>query len=392
MKRFFLFAILLTAILSLKANDGVFFANGNHLVPITETDVRVQKEILTIKRVNDHLEVTVYYEFFNPTKEKKLLVGFEAESPYPTMEEDFSFLPEHSHIRNFTVMMNGQSLPYKIAHVPELREDQTARDAYRDGQFKTIDKQAWLDSLEEHPYEVDFVYYFNAFFKKGLNIIQHTYEYDLSYGVGIEYEFLYVLTAANRWANNGIDDFTLNIDMGERQSFQMECSFFKNPNEWTIHGVGKCVQKGKRWTDNEVAMFHIQDGHISWQKKNFHPEGELNLFQYDFYMFSDIYMFSQPEKEWGVEDLFSNQYFKLDTNQIFTVQNLPYQDETTGLSSDKRRILRNLPFAYRGYVFQNNKLRQYFESCEWYIPNPSYEAKLEELSEPEQRWVEHWGK
>ena len=53
------------------ANDGVFYASGNQLIPITETDISVKKEVLTINRVGDHLEVTVYYEFFNPVGEKE---------------------------------------------------------------------------------------------------------------------------------------------------------------------------------------------------------------------------------------------------------------------------------------------------------------------------------
>ena len=52
------------------ANDGVFYASGNQLIPITETDISVKKEVLTLNRVGDHLEVTVYYEFFNPVGEK----------------------------------------------------------------------------------------------------------------------------------------------------------------------------------------------------------------------------------------------------------------------------------------------------------------------------------
>lgn len=32
------------------ANDGAFFAKGNHLIPINETDISVKKEILSIKK------------------------------------------------------------------------------------------------------------------------------------------------------------------------------------------------------------------------------------------------------------------------------------------------------------------------------------------------------
>ena len=67
-------AILLFCCLSAffaTANDGVFYASGNQLIPITETDISVKKEVLTINRVGDHIEVTVYYEFFNPVGEKE---------------------------------------------------------------------------------------------------------------------------------------------------------------------------------------------------------------------------------------------------------------------------------------------------------------------------------
>jgi hypothetical protein len=34
------------------ANDGAFYANGNQLIPITESKISVKKEILLIERVN----------------------------------------------------------------------------------------------------------------------------------------------------------------------------------------------------------------------------------------------------------------------------------------------------------------------------------------------------
>ena len=81
------------------ANDGVFFATGNQLIPITETDIRVKKEILTVNRVGNHLEVTVYYEFFNPVGEKDLLVGFEAPAAYPPEERYLDAFPNQPHCR-----------------------------------------------------------------------------------------------------------------------------------------------------------------------------------------------------------------------------------------------------------------------------------------------------
>ena len=74
------FLLLLST--ALYANDGAFFGSGNHLVPIMETDISVQKEILYLKKIqNKYIEVSVYYEFFNPKEDKEITVGFEAESP-----------------------------------------------------------------------------------------------------------------------------------------------------------------------------------------------------------------------------------------------------------------------------------------------------------------------
>ena len=57
---------------------------------------------------------------------------------------------------------------------------------------------------------------------------------------------------------------------------------------------------------------------------------------------------------------------------------------------EQRRILKNMPFAYRGYIFKNKALQDYFESTNWYIPNPEYKGEMEALSEVEQKWVKFW--
>ena len=116
MKRLLILAACCLSAIFAIANDGVFYASGNQLIPINETDIGVRKEILTLNRVGDHLEVTVYYEFFNPVGEKELLVGFEAESAYNGNDPMATF-PKHPHIRNFKVVVNGVPLNYEVAHV-----------------------------------------------------------------------------------------------------------------------------------------------------------------------------------------------------------------------------------------------------------------------------------
>ena len=59
-----------------------------------------------------------------------------------------------------------------------------------------------------------YVYYFKAKFKKGLNVIKHTYSFELSSSVTSIYDFEYILAAAIRLGNRQIDDLTLILDPG----------------------------------------------------------------------------------------------------------------------------------------------------------------------------------
>lgn len=265
------------------ANDGVYYAAGNQLIPITETDIQVKKEILTLNRVGDHLEVTVYYEFYNPVGEKDLLVGFEAPAAYPPQKQYMDVFPDQPHIRNFKVVMNGQHLSYEIAHVPGYLHNMDGTthnqtDYYQNGKFNSWTKKQCMDSLAEIDYMGTlfyYVYHFKAHFKKGLNIVEHTYEYDLSFSVAEDFRFDYILTAANRWANKGIDDFTLNINLGDKESFTVKSTFFGRADEWRFTGKGRSSDV-VLW-DEPLASFRVKKGGISYHKTNFHPEGELRI-------------------------------------------------------------------------------------------------------------------
>ena len=378
------------------ANDGVFYAAGNQLIPITETDISVRKEVLTINRVGDHLEVTVYYEFFNPVGEKELLVGFEAQSPYNSGLDPIELYPKHPHIHNFKVVLNGEPLRFDISHVDRGKYDNQNSyilpTYYTSGQIKNWSKKMCEDSLKAWDYAAypfDYVYHFKAKFRPGLNIIQHTYEYDLSFSVGEEFDFPYVLTAANRWANHQIDDFTLNINMGDRESFRIKKSFFDKPTDWTIDGLGMAMNcDWPSWdTIESGVIFHIQNGGVSFQKQNFHPKGELFV--------AKAHLIACMWKDWNddenipvEEELITglkSQYYALDTAYI-----PGFFEEIPKFTPIQRRILRNLPFAYRGYKFKDKQLQKYFESTQWYILNPKYKGEMEGFSEKEKAWVEFW--
>jgi hypothetical protein len=342
--------------ISLSANDGTFYTNGNQLIPLIETDISIRKEILTLKKIrNQYIEVTVYYEFFNPKDEKKLTVGFEAFSPMGDADRK-PINNHHPYIKDFTVELNGTILKHDVAIVPDSLY-------FKSGKIKSLDFTKYNDFDDDFFY----VYHFDANFKKGLNIIKHTYSYNLSNSVVFNYDFQYILTTANRWSNKQIDDFTLVIDAGELEDFSINKTFFQSKNEWIINGIG-ISQEFKAdlnlGIETDAVRFYIQRGNLIFQKKNFKINGDL-------FLASQNYNFLQNSKSLPFS------YF-----QDSKINNPQTEFE--------KKCLKNLPFARRGYIFQNQELNFYFKKMDWYIQNPNYEPIIENLTEIEKKWIEKW--
>jgi hypothetical protein len=290
------------------------------------------------------------------------------------------------------VVFNGDKLSYEVAHIEDNFYDTDAkapRKYYANGKIKGLTRKQCFDAMsgefaDVYPYY--FVYHFNAHFREGLNIIQHTYDFDLSSSVEEEFRFDYILTAANRWANNGIDDFTLEINMGERESFMVLPTFFKSAKDWTINGKGRVTMETE-WGlagENGSPYFHIQNGSITFKKKNFHPDGELNINK----RLALMYMYSSWEEGDNgqpVVDLMKFQYNHVNPN---------YFEDTniSGFTAEQKRIMKNLPFAYRGHVFKDAGLKKYFESTNWYMPDPNYKDSMDSLTPDEKKWVQLWSK
>ena len=353
------------------ANDGAFRVRGNQLIPMYETDISVKKEILSIRRINKRqAEVDVYYEFFNPKENKELEVGFEALSP----QGDVDTKPvngEHPYIDQFTITMNDVAIPYKVAIVNDSLY-------YKNGKYKSMKPDEILKELDESEMDIGFfyVYHFRALFKKGLNIVRHKYVVELSSSVDENYSFDYVLTAAGRWANKQIDDFTLQIDMGNFQDLTIENTFFKNNADWKLSGRGKQIERiENRDTKNkDNAEFFIQNGMLTFEKKNFKPVGELYMRSYNNYYSNE----HQPVSE--------NQHFdyKRDSHLPFSVES---QDEIYMPANElSKTILKNLPFARRGYVFKSPELKAYYDKQIWYNADAAYIPDLNQLTKSEQEW------
>ncbi|MBL0152397.1 MAG: YARHG domain-containing protein [Chitinophagaceae bacterium] len=367
MKKFLSVLLFTCFLIPANANDGVYFASGNHLIPVFESDITVRKEILTIKKIrNQFIEVTVYYEFFNPGADKTVLVGFEAASP----SGDVDGTPKngmHPYMRDFTVNLNNQILSYKVAYV---------NDSFyaKNGKINSMTlAEAKKGITNTNEVEFMYVYYFDARFKKGVNIVKHTYNYDLSGSVDLQYDFEYILTAAKRWANKQIDDFTLVVDMGEFEQFRINKYFFTNSSSWLINGIGKTTEfkaKPDTYPDQDATIFTIQKGNIIYQQKNFKPKGELFIYTVNYIPEGDTFNAAEHTLPFSYE----------------------IQDRISPPADDfSKKILKNLPFARRGYVFTNKELQQYFEKkADWYIPNPNYVPEVEIIHEKEKSWIEKW--
>ncbi len=411
MKKLFAILLALFAFVGVKANDGAFYSNGTQLIPITETTIKVQKEVLTITRIPDNVsgygslfQVNVYYEFYNPGKARDLLVGFESPTPDGngyggTLDEAYKGQP---YIYDFKVKVNKADLPYQLAHVPyqyqgDYQFDFTmdSKSYYKNGRVQDMTKDQYSadmakifkgheDYMDIEGYLFYYVYYFNAHFNQGLNVIEHTYTFKGSALVTMDYIFSYILTAANRWANNGIDDFTLRLDMGEHESFSVNPTFYKDASEWTFDGKGRSsIKQSMTMGEENLPIFHVQSGSLVFHKKNFHPEGELNIYRDGFYIYGYDDDVTGLQYNVFVEAL-KSQYYNLN------VENLSYVDDKEGLTAEEKRILKNMPFAYRGYVFNDKGLQRFFNSTKWYIANPDYKADMGTMSKEENRWINFW--
>lgn len=331
---------------AVSANDGAYYTSGNQLIPMHETDISITKEFLSLTRNGNLMDVVVNYEFYNPGPAKTMTVGFEALPP----EGDADTRPvngQHRYIHNFTVQMNSKEIDHKVT----------------------------LNHAEESIRL--YVYHFEAEFKSGHNSIKHTYSFDMSGSVMVQYDFDYVLTAANRWAGNNIADFELKIDMGPMAGFQIDNTFFAKANEWELSGAGAAYPMSayyKHYRDfdkksAERTTFAIRDGHITLRKKNFTPSGEVYLWA------ATIGSFGEEFEEISFNSKYHNLPFK--------ISNMMTKRAVDEFSA---KVLRNYVFARHGYVFKDVSLQRYFQSMPWYVADPSYKADLEQLTDFEQEW------
>lgn len=280
--------ITLATILTSRANDGVFFTSGNFLVPTHETEISVNKEILTITIGKDgYAKVDVYYEFNNKGEDKNVTMAFEASSPYNAMAP-LNTRGVHPYIKDFTVSMNDFTLPYHNAVV-----------ACQDSMFNhhvdftPLNLNKWKgygeipDSIlpadnvlyneeEKNMVAFAYAYYFDAHFKPGINKVHHTYQYKMSFNVSQKFDIPYWLTPAMRWANHKVDDFTLKIAAEENTEFCLADTLFSSAPFTSVRDTPIYHIKDEYGNHDIFAQLAPSDT-IVWHDINFKPKANINI-------------------------------------------------------------------------------------------------------------------
>lgn len=294
MKKSVLALLTLLFAATVKANDAAFYMSGATLVPIKETDISISKEILTITvGKDDYATVDVYYEFYNPKRTKTITMAFEAMAPdYGNVNTDGI----HPYIKDFTVEMNGRSLPFENALVESVYGKPT--------DFTPINLKEWSacdQDEEEAPCDGDvlfndkentyirfsYCYFFNAEFKKGLNTVHHTYRYHMNENVYAHYVIDYWLTPAARWAGGKIGDFTLRLKSEKYEDICMVDSLFMG-KPWDINSYQYFFYHENPYAvgGSEVEHFMLADlkpdKALEWHSTDFVPDRNITIYPADY--------------------------------------------------------------------------------------------------------------
>lgn len=349
MKQLFLLLILLSTGLSMRANDGVFYAVGNTLIPVKETVVELKTEYLRLKRDAGYMVVDVDFTFHNPGPEKEVIVGFVTPPAGGDISENEA---SHPQVFGFTVKVNGEDLDYKIARME------------RSG-FQLDEMVADGD---------DFVYHFPVTFKPGSNRIQHRYRYRGGSSVELLADFDYRITTGKMWANGEIGEFNLEIDMGDGAFYSIPTTFFDSTDEVPWKPIGETIISNpmRNFFESNVRMVKQYGKGIQLRMENFKPDYDIFIAEYQ--PFNEVYLWTENKED---NPFLEEPYFLLPG----------YGEESELYEMDKEMIalLRNYYFAKYGYAFKKKKYQEVFSKFIWYKPIP---GKNVVLPKEEQEYVD----
>ena len=347
------------------ANDWEFGSEGEHIIPLKGSNVSIKKEKITLKLTPDGMLVNVKFTFDSPNAENKIIGFVTPESGNGGYYEEKNVIrkPEPLKIKNFKTTVNGKEVKSNVELLSKLLSK-----GVLDNNIVT----EYVKEEKEKEY-YNYVYYFNADFKQGENIVEHSYFYTGSYGV-YERDFEYVVTTISKWKNKTVEDFEIEV-YPENYFVKLPYSFWKDNKKinWEIVGKGKmlAIAPTKKVTDEDatglektgVVYLRLDNGFVKYKTKNFSPTDNFYMVRMD-----NILGFEYEFPEGKIQGYkFKDDYFTILRETVYD----DYSDIVASLKDLKDKdldIVRNYPYAFAGYDFAKKDLKDYFSQFIWYSP------------------------
>ena len=347
------------------ANDWEFGSEGEHIIPLKGSNVSIKKEKITLKLTPDGMLVNVKFTFDSPNAENKI-IGFvtpESGNGGYYEEENVIRKPEPLKIKNFKTTVNGKEVKSNVELLSKLLSK------------GVLDNNIVTEYVKEEKEKefYNYVYYFNADFKQGENVVEHSYFYTGSYGV-YERDFEYVVTTISKWKNKTVEDFEIEVYPGN-YFVKLPYSFWTNTKKinWEIVGKGKMITVAPTKQPNDedatilektgVVYSKLDNGFIRYKTKNFSPTDNFYMVRMD-----NILGFDYEFPEGKIQG------YKFKDDYFTTLRETIYDDYPSIVSSLKDLkdkdldIIRNYPYAFAGYDFAKKDLKDYFSQFIWYSP------------------------
>ena len=363
MKKFILAILFCFLSVFTFANDWEFGSEGEHIIPLKGSNMSIKKEKITLKLTPDGMLVNVKFTFDNPTAENKI-VGFVTPESGNGEEEDETTKPKRKaeplKIKNFKTTVNGKEVKSNVELLSKLLSK------------GVLDNNIIKEYTEKEKNFYNYVYYFNADFKQGENVVEHSYFYTGSYGI-YQRDFSYVVTTISKWKNKTVEDFEIEVYPGN-YFVQLPYSFWKNTKKinWEIVGKGRMVTIDPTKPNDKDAdgiekfgtiYLKLDNGFVRYKTKNFSPNEDFYMTRMD-----NILGFEYQFPEGKVQGYkFKDKYFEI-------LREVTYSDYSEiinslkDLSDEDLDIVRNYPYAFAGYDFARKDLKDYFSQFIWYNP------------------------
>ena len=364
MKKFILAILFCFLSVFTFANDWEFGSEGEHIIPLKGSNMSIKKEKITLKLTPDGMLVNVKFTFDNPTAENKI-VGFVTPESGNGEEEDETTKPKRKaeplKIKNFKTTVNGKEVKSNVELLSKLLSK------------GVLDNNIIKEYTEKEKNLYNYVYYFNADFKQGENVVEHSYFYTGSYGI-YERDFEYVVTTISKWKNKTVEDFEIEVHPGN-YFVKLPYSFWKDNKKinWEIVGKGKMVTIASTKKSNDedatglerygIIYLKLNNGFVRYKTKNFSPNQDFYMTRMD-----NILGFEYGYPEGKVQGYkFKDKYFEI-LREVAYSNHSEIVDSLKNLSDKDLDIVRNYPYALAGYDFAKKELKDYFSQFIWYSP------------------------